>query len=516
MTPRKTTSTRRLRAAMTVVMALAVVGTLGIVAVRRSDGGARPMATTTLPGPAPRSLAVLPFVNMSPDPANGYFSDGLSEQIISALSRITRLRVAARTSSFALRDAKLDVRAIGDTLGVDAVLEGSVRREGDRVRVMAKLIDAETGYQVWTGEYERDATGAITVQDEIAAAIAGALELRLPVRVTAAARTPPPRLEAYDLYLRALYLRNELNVDALRQADALLDSAIAREPAFGLAYAAKASVVAPRMYFGHVPLPEGTRAMRAAVSRAFALDSALGEAHVALGILQLFFEWDWNGAERSLRRALELNPSDAHAWHHLANHLHAVGRLTEALEARLQGVALDPLNARTRIVLATDLVRVGRADDALAEVERAQSLDPMNPLLLGLGPTLPVIARVQHARGRSADALQGLMRIAALRDAAPADIERLRQGFARGGVAALWREWLALDLRLSGGTINPVRAALMHAAAGDTVQALDKLDRAFAARDPGLIYLNGDPIFDALQGHPRFQRIVAAMRLPRP
>lgn len=493
--------------------ALALIGAAAFAMAGRRNGETERPAVAVVP--AARSLAVLPFVNRSADPANAYFSDGLSEEIITALSRVAGLRVAARTSSFALRDAALDVRAIGDTLDVEAVLEGSVRREGTRLRVTAQLVDAGTGLLLWSGEYDRSTTDALAVQDEIARAIAGTLELRLPVQSANARRMVVLNMEAYDLYLRALQLRNVLNADALRQASDLLDRVMVLAPDFALAHAAKASVIAPRMYLGHVPMEQGKRDMRDAVTRAFALDSTLGEAHVALGIFQLFFEWDWAGAERSLRRALQLNPSDPHAWHHLANYLHAVGRFEDAAAARANGVALDPLNARTRIVLATDHARVGRFEMAVAEAERAEQLDPMNPLLLGLGPTLPILPRIHAVRGRPDEAMQALVRLAALRRATPAEIEALRTAFTRDGLKGTWREWLAMDRRQAGPAINPLRVALLYEAGGQTTQALDWLERAFAARDPGLIYVNSERMFDGVRSHPRYRRIVEAMKFPR-
>ena len=483
-----------------------------LVLVVASNGGV-PRGRAT-PAPAARSLAVLPFENMSPDPANGYFSDGLSEQIITVLSRVEGLRVAARTSSFALRDAGLDMRVIGDTLGVETVLEGSVRREGSRLRVTAQLIDAGNGYHLWSGEYDREAAEVLAVQDEIARAIAAALALRLPPRAVLARVPPAPQLEAYDLYLRALHLRNELSDDALRRALDLLDRAIELEPGFALAHAARASVVAPRIYFGNVPLDQGMRDMRISIARAFELDPALGEAHVALGILRLFFEWDWAGAEQSLRQAIRLNPSDAHAWHHLANHLHAMGRFVEAREARAHGVALDPLNARTRIVLAMDHLRAGELEEGFAQIERAQRLDPMNPLLLGLGPSIPAIARLHLARGRPEDAVQGLLRVAALRGATAAEVDAMRDAVAEGGMPGFWRRWLAMDQRQADGTTNPFRIALLWMCIGDAGRALDWIERAYGTRDPGLIYLASEQLFTPLHADPRFARIVREMRLP--
>jgi Flp pilus assembly protein TadD len=255
--------------------------------------------------------------------------------------------------------------------------------------------------------------------------------------------------------------------------------------------------------------------MRAAIDRAFALDSALGEAHVALGILRLFFEWDWAGAERSLRRALELNPNDPHAWHHLANYRHAMGSELEAVAARTRSVALDPLNARTRIVLASDHMVAGQFEQALAELDRAQRLDPMNPLLLGLGPTLPVAAQIHEARGRPDDALQALLRIAALRGADAGEVDAMRDAFARAGMPGVWRRWLEMDMRQSPERINPMRVALLWMRAGDSAQALDWLERAHAAREPGLIYVQAHRALAPLHGHPRFARILTEMRFPR-
>jgi TolB-like protein/Flp pilus assembly protein TadD len=484
------------------LLVLAVLGGYGIQWVR-------PVAP-----PAPRSLGVLPFVNLSPDPENAYFSDGLSEQIIAALSRIDGLRVAARTSSFALRDGALDVRAIGDTLGVETVLEGRVRKERNRLRVSAQLIDASTGYHLWSGEYDRDLEDVFAVQDEIAGAIAGALELRFARRAPTTGARRVPDLVAYDLYLRALFLRNSLTADALRQATDFLDRAVELEPGFALAHAAKASVVAPRIFFRHVPREGGVSEMRTAVARALELDSTLGEAHAADGILKLFFDWDWEAAEQALRRAIELNPNDAHAHHHLANYLRAMGRYDEALAARERAVQLDPLNARTGILLGADYATAGDLDQALLQYRRALRLDPVNPLALGLGPGLPMgPAAVYLSQGREKEAVEEYVRIAALRGASASELDSMRGAFARSGMPGFWRSWLGLDFRQSGGTPDPLRLATLFVLVGDTAQALHWLDRAYSERNPGLILLRGS-VFESLGSDPRVSRILAGMKFP--
>lgn len=487
-------------AALAVILAVATV-----YGVRRANAH-----------PEARSVGVLPFLNMSPDPANTYFSDGLSEQIILALSRIDGLQVAARTSSFALRDRELGVRAIGDTLGVQAVLEGSVLVDGERLRVIAQLIDARTGYHIWSEQYDGDVGDAFGMQDRIAAAIADALHLRLAGgRAASAPPATAPSFEAYDLYLRGLYLRNSLSVDALQQANEYFDRVIALEPRFAQGWAAKASVVAPQAYFRYVDRDTVVAELRTLTARALELDPSIGEAYASLGILKLFFDWDWRGAEAALRRAIELNPNDAHAWHHLANYHAAAGQIAEAATARERAVQLDPLNARSRIVLASDHMLAGDSERALAEARRAEQLDPSNPLLLGRGPSLPAGApMVLRTQGRLDEAVEEYLRVASMRGATAAEIDAMRDAYEAAGITAFWREWLAMDVRQSGASPDPVRMAATHMLAGDSVQALDWLERAFDERNPGLIYLRRDIAFTPLHPHPRFQRLAAAMNFP--
>ncbi len=496
----------RVYAAAAVLLALSVLAAYGLVRAR-PDGR---------PTPA-RSVGVLPFLNLSPDPENAYFSDGLSEQIISALSRIDGIQVAARTSSFALRDRSLDTRAIGDTLGVAVVLEGSVRTDGDRLRVSAQLIDAATGYHIWSDDYDRELRDVFDVQDEIASAIAGALELLLVPRAAPPPTRHTPGLAAYDLYLRGLFLRNSLSADALRQAADFFDRAIALEPDFALAWAAKASVVGPQIYFGQIPHEEGVREMRRLVTGALDRDSTLGEAHAALGVLRLFYEWDWDGAERALRRAIQLNPSDHHAHHHLANYLHAMGRFDEAVDARERAVDLDPLNARTRYTFGSDLLRAGEYDSALAQYRRAQQLDPVHPLALGLGPSLPAgPARVYWRQGRHDQAVEEYLKVALLRGASTSEQDAMRTAYAASGMPGFWRQWLDMEHREFGGAVDPMRTARLWAVIGDTAQALDWLDRAYRERNPGLIHLRSEAPFHDLLSHPRVARIVREMRFPAP
>lgn len=473
--------------------------------------GIRPPARRAAAAPArsARSIGVLPFVNMSADSADRYFSDGLTEQIITALSGVAELRVAARTSSFALRDKGMDARAIGRELGVEAVLEGSVRRAGDRLRVTAQLIDAATGYHIWSEQFDEGVADVFAVQDGIARAIARSFQLGFSPQ-----DRPTPGLEAYDLYLRGLYLRNTISGEGLRNAVGLFDRAIAMEPSFALAWAGKASVIGPLLYFRHVPIEVGVPELRRATARALELDPRLGEAHAALGMLRLFFEWDWKGAEQALRRAVELNPNDPHAWHHLANYHRATGHVADAIAARTRSLELDPLNPRTHIILGKDYSVAGNDSAALRHYTRASQLDALNPLGLGLGPALPIgLAEILLRSGREGESVTEYLRVAALRGATTAELESLRAGHASAGMSGFWQAWLAMDLRQSGPSPDPLRVAATWAMIGDTATTFEWLDKAYAERNPGLIYLGSDPSFRSVRAHPRFRRIRRAMGL---
>lgn len=470
-----------------------------------------PRQAAAAPARSARSIGVLPFVNLSADSADRYFSDGLTEQVITALSGVAELRVAARTSSFALRNRGMDARAIGHALGVETVLEGSVRKAGDRVRVTAQLIDASTGYHIWSEQFDEAVADVFTVQDGIAQAIARSFQLGFSPR-----ERPTPSIEAYDLYLRGLYLRNTLSGEGLRTALELFDRASTVEPSFALAWAGKASVIGPLLYFRHMPAETGVPALRRATTRALELDPRLGEAHASLGMLRLFFEWDWKGAERSLRRAVELNPNDPHAWHHLANYHRAMGHVAEAIAARRRSLQLDPLNPRTHITLGKDYAVAGNDSAALWHYQRASQLDPLNPLGLGLGPGLPIgPAEIHLRRGRESEGITEYLRIAALRGATTAELETLRSGHASAGMPGFWRAWLAMDLRQSGPSPDPLRIAATWAMIGDTARTFEWLDKAYAERNPGLIYLASDPSFRSVRTHPRFRRILREMGLER-
>ena len=500
---------RRLRLALSGALAVTVAA-LAVAQIRRGERAPSPAGGA-------RSVAVLPFVDMSGDPGNAYFSDGLSEELITALSRIDGLSVAARTSSFALRDAKLNVRTIGDTLDVATVVEGSVRRDGDRLRVTAQLIDATSGYQLWSGEFDRQLEDVFAVQDEIAGAIAGALQVTLaagPTGRSGVARTT--NREAYDLYLRGTWFRNRLTREGIAKAIEYYDRAIALDSGYALAHAGKASAMGPLFYYRLAPREPGLTEMRAAARRALELDDRLGEAHVAMGIIHFFYEWNWTAAERAFRRATELNPGDSHAWHMLANYHRATRRFEEAIAERRRALELDPLNARTAIALGRDYMAAGQYDRAAEVYRRSFDIDSMNPLGLGLGPSLPAgVGDVYERQGQYAAAVEEYVRVAARRGASASELSALRQAYADGGMRAFWRRWLLFEERAAEGAPRALLVAQVWAQVGDTARTVEWLERAFQERDPGLVYLAADPAWEHVRAHPKYVALLERMKLAR-
>ncbi|MGQ0641229.1 MAG: BTAD domain-containing putative transcriptional regulator [Gemmatimonadaceae bacterium] len=463
-------------------------------------------------GASGRSIAVLPFVNLSADPENQHFSDGLTEELIGELSRIDGLHVAARTSSFALRDAKLDARAIGDTLGVTTVLEGSIRKEGNRLRASAQIVDAVTGYHIWSQEYDRELRDVFALQDEIARAIAGALAMKLVNVDPVASRTKS--LEAYDLYLRGIFLRNRLTRDDLMKSVELFDRAIQIDSTYAAAYAGKATAIGPLIWFRNITRAQGLPPMRAAARRAVELDETLGEAQVALGFVAFLFDWDWSEAERRFGRAIQLNPNDQHAYHMYANYLRAMGRFSEAVAARSRALQLDPLNARTGMLLSHDYLQLGELGSAMQHARRAVELNPVNPLALGIGSDLPHgPGEVFELQGLYDEAVQEYLEVARRRGATAHELAELRTAYNSGGMRAFWRRWLEMDERQSSGSPDPLRVARIYSRIGDADRAIQWLERAYIERIPGVAFVKVDSDLRSLHGAPRVARILREMKL---
>ena len=358
---------------------LVVVASVGVFQMTRNS------STDTAVAAPPQSLAVLPFTTMNGDSADAYFGDGIAEEILHAVSRIPGLRVAGRTSSFRFRGASADLREIGRELGVARVLEGTVQRAGQRIRVTAQLVDASTGFSVWSEQYDREPSDIFAVQDEIAKSVASALELQFALNMRA---TGTQDLAAHDAYLRGLSLLDRREVSS---AIVQFQRAIAADNGYVDAHAALASAFALAPEYSAISSDSAVASAETSARRALALDSNSARAHAALGYVLKNYRWDFDAAEREFKAAIALDPNDGTARHWHGELLDVLGRFDEARGEYRQALTLDPASAAAHVAMAGHFLAQrsveGNLDSARTYTTRAAELDPQRliyPYFLGL------------------------------------------------------------------------------------------------------------------------------------
>jgi TolB-like protein len=323
------------------------------------------------------SIVILPFVNMSADPEQEYFCDGLAEEIINALTKIKDLKVVARTSAFAFKGEKLDVREIGGRLNVQTVLEGSVRKSGNRLRIAAQLINVADGFHLWSEKFDRDLEDVFAVQDEISGAIVEHLKVKLlKGERDAVFKRYTENMEAYTLYLKGIYFLRMYTPDGFKKAVEFFQAALQKDPDYALAYAGLAEVFYPSAFWGNVPPREAYPKTKEFAQKALEKDDSIGDAHAALGLVYSFYEWNWQEAERTLKRALELNPNSSIAHMSYSWHLTITRRYEEAVAEARKAQALDPLSALINAHMGFALFWARKFDEAVEELEASLSITP--------------------------------------------------------------------------------------------------------------------------------------------
>ena len=472
---------------------------------RDTATGARPTTGETA-RTDPRAIAVLPLANMSADPENEYFADGMTEEIINALAKVPGMQVASRTSSFAFKGKEVDVRQIGEKLGVSSVLEGSVRKVGNRLRITAQLISVGNGYHLWNETYDRQLEDVFAVQEEISRAIVEALKLRLSDDA-AQVVAPTRNLEAYTQYLKGRFFFAKLSEPALRKALDLFEHALLQDPGLARAYAGIADVWCNLADDWVAPDDAYPRA-KAAAERALQRDPDLAEAMTSIGKVLCWHEWDFAGAETKLARAVELSPSYAEAHYVHGTALPLVGRLHDAIDTMAHALKLDPLSVHYCEWLSRFLLYAGDYDGAIAQGQRALEMDEVwlrAPHYIGAGFL---------AKGDAGQALTWFQRAQALEKSV-----RSYDAMIVRALAALGRheEGEAIMDRLTAESrqhyMRSEILAMGFAALGQTDRAMDLLERAYQARAAGLIYLHLDPGYGPLRGDPRFTALVQKIGL---
>ncbi len=445
-----------------------------------------------------KSIAVLPFVNMSDDPGNEYFSDGISEEILNLLVKSPELRVTSRSSAFSFKGQNVDVPTMAMKLKVAHVLEGSVRKSGDQLRITAQLIEVVTDTHLWSETYDRELKNIFAIQDEIAAAVVDALQITLLGKEPKATETDP---EAYALYLQGQHFIRQGTADGSQRAETLLKEALAIDPDFAPAWTALSNV-----YYGQGgifvlrPIGESAELAREASKQALALDPQSGRAYGALATVEMYYDFDYATASQHLQRALALNPGDAGIMNISATLEVTLGHLDEAIELLRRAIVLDPLTGHTR--LGVTLYLADRLDEAADAFQKAMSLNPdaiRNPYLLGY---------VLLARGDATAALASIKQ-------EPDDGYRLAGlaivQHALGDTAAANAALEELIERFAADSAYQVAAA--YAYRGETDLAFDWLEQAYDNRDAGISTLPTDPLFANVHDDPRWEAFLDRLGL---
>lgn len=418
---------------------------LDLAAALESYSDVRPASTPALAGAAPSSIAVLPFTNLSPEPDNQYFSDGLAEELVNALARLSGLRVASRTSSFRFRGPHGNIREIGRELGVGAILEGSVRRAGSRLRVTVQLTNVEDGYHIWSERYDRELADVFDVQDEIVQAIVGSLAPTLVVEPLESVRRPTENLQAYDLYLRGRHFWNQRSPAVIGTAISYFEQAIAMDPDYALAYAGLADCYSLLRVYGWTPPEHSQPKALEAVGRALALDPTLPEAHFAKALYDFYFEGSWRSARRHFEEALALNPRLAIVEAYFGIFLAMEYRYEEGRRRITRAIDLDPFSPLVHFLAASAACAMGDAAAAERHANRALQLQPES-----LGPRWPLAVALAMA-GRYDEAIVAGEQVLA-RTRAPIYVGVLGMVYGRAGrLADARRLAQELDERHSRG-----------------------------------------------------------------
>ena len=498
----------RLRRWAAIVVLGLLVGTslLGIL-LEFDVGGARRWLRRQS-NPKIQSLAVLPLQNLSGDPAQDYFADGMTDALITDLSQISTLHVISRTSAMHYKGTKESLPQIAGALNVDGIVEGSVARSGNRVRITAQLIHAATDQHLWAETYERDVGDVLRLQGEVAQDIAQQLRAKLTsqqqVRVNSAPRVNP---DAYETYLRGRYFWNQRTEGGLWKSIELFQQAISMDPNSALPYTglADAYLVLDGWTVEAAPAKEITPKAQAAVQRALELDPTLAEAHTALAGLK-HGNWDWEGAEAEYRRAIELNPNYSHAHQWYGQLLCERGKFDACLAEAEHAYRLDPLNLLYGADIGNRLYWARRYDEAVAAVKKTLELDPNFPVAHRF------LGQVYEQKGMFAPAIAELRRSAELSN--PIDLAALGHAYALYGQREKASEVLR-DLRqvASKRYVSGYDLAIVYVGLGENDKALQSLEAAYQEHSSWMLHLKVDPRLDPLRGDPRFQVLLQRVGL---
>jgi TolB-like protein/DNA-binding winged helix-turn-helix (wHTH) protein/Flp pilus assembly protein TadD len=453
-------------------------------------------------------LAVLPFENLTADPNQDYFSDGLTEEMITQLGRLDprQLGVIARTSAMSYKHSTKAVDQIGRELGVNYILEGSARREGERLRVTAQLIQVRDQSHVWAAEYDREMQSVLQVQSEVANAIGKEVRLKLAPEQRAQAGNPRPvNPEAYEAYLKGRYFIEKWTEEGTRVGREYFEQAIQKDPTYALAYAG----LADSYVWGRAGLPpeEALQRARTAATKALELDDTLGEPHAALAQIKFVNDWDWAGAEAQFKRAIELNPNDANALHMYSHYLLSMGRMQESLEVSRRALEHDPVSPTMQLHLGFHYLTARQYELAIPQYLKVLQADP------SLADAHNQLAVAYRQKGMLDQSVAEYLQVETLLGMTPEQISELKSAYARSGMREFWLTVLEIIESSDQIKISPYQIASYYAILNKKDESFDWLEKAYTAHDASLVAIKTDSDFDNLHSDGRFADLLRRMKL---
>ena len=461
---------------------------------------------------APASLVVLPLENLSGDPNQDYFADGMTDDLIANLAKIRSLRVISRSTAMAYKGTRRPLSQIARELHVDAVVEGTVLRAGDRVRITAELVQVSSDHHLWADTYESQMGDVLALQNRVSSAIVNEIRINLtPGDRERLAGSPSVHPEAYENYLKGRYYWNKRTSQSLTRAIGYFGQAVQQDSRYALAYAGLAdsySILGATIY-GSVSTVEAAGKAKDAAEKALALDPQMAEAQTSLATVKFNYDWDWSGAESDFRRAIQLDPNYATAYQRYSLYLMAMGRVQNSLEQIDRARQLDPLSISINFSDGWRLYLARQYGNAAQQLRDTLEMDPSNGLVhLILGQTYEYM-------GNTEGALTEFREAARLSPGTPLMTAGLAAGYARSGNRPEALKLLAsLSVQAQHEYVSPYYIAVVYAALGESNQALDWLDKAYADRSNGMVFLKMDPDLDPLRGNPRFNAIQKKLQFP--